>query len=345
MKKLVFPILLFAALFISCQKMILGEDEVNTPKNNFDIFWEDFDRHYGLFTVREWDWDSIRTEYEGRVVPETTDEELFSIFSEMIDYLDDRHTFVYWPGRKFFASGDAGRDQVREEFSLDLITNDYVEVRDSSSLNGYLYGDFRGRDIGYLHLAGIDMSDPNITDRILRDIGHHQAIILDLRNNTGGDDKTGAEIAGRFIQEEKLCYTVQERNGPEHTDFARKKEYFSRRIGVENFNRPVVVLTDQVTISAGEVMLLYLKPIPTVTQIGDVTSGDFSDTGMRRFLPNGMQYRYSIMKFLLPDGTSLDGIGHIPDIYARNSVDDIAADNDVVLERAFTFLFEEYGIR
>ncbi|WP_020571114.1 S41 family peptidase [Neolewinella persica] len=345
MKKLLFPILLLATLFTSCQKIILGEDEVNTPKNNFDIFWEDFDRHYGLFTVRGWDWDSIRMEYEGQVTPETTDEELFTIFSEMIDYLDDRHTFVYWPGRKFFASGDAGRDQVREELSLDLIVRNYVDVRDSSSVEEYLYGDFRGRDIGYFHLSGIDLEDTGLTDQILRDIGHHQAIIIDLRNNTGGADQIGVEIAGRFIQEEKLLYTVQERNGPKHDDFAEKKEYFSRRIGTENFNKPVVVLTDQVTISAGEVMLLYLKSIATVTQIGDVTSGDFSDTGMRRFLPNGMQYRYSIMKFLLPDGTSLDGVGHVPDIYARNTVEDIAAGNDVVLERAFTFLLEEYGIR
>lgn len=344
MKKILI-LLILGTIFSGCQKMILGEDEVNTPDNNFNLFWKDFDLHYGLFTVRGWDWDSIRTEYEGQVTPATTDQELFSIFSQMIDYLDDRHTFVYWPGRDFFASGDAGRDQVREEFSIDLIMDRYVDVKDSSSVEEYLYGDFRGRDIGYLHLSGIDMRDADITDEMLRDIGHHQAMIIDLRNNTGGSDKVGVAISGRFVQEEQLLYTVQERNGPEHDDFAEKKEFFSRKVGAENFNKPVIVLTDQVTISAGEVMLIYLKSIDNVTQIGDVTSGDFSDTSMRRFLPNGMQYRYSIMKFLLPDGTSLDGIGHVPDIYARNTVEDIAAGNDVVLERAFTFLLEEYGIR
>ena len=67
---------------------------------------------------------------------------------------------------------------------------------------------------------------------------------------------------------------------------------------------------------------------------------------MRRFLPNGWQYQYSIMKFLLADGvTSLDGIGHIPDIEIRNSAEDILAGNDLVLERAYRYLFEEFGIR
>ncbi|MEM6771412.1 MAG: peptidase, partial [Bacteroidota bacterium] len=83
---------------------------------------------------------------------------------------------------------------------------------------------------------------------------------------------------------------------------------------------------------------------PQVTQIGDATSGDFSDTSMDRFLPNGWIYQYSIMRFLLPDGTSLDGTGHVPDIFIRNTVEDITADRDRVLERAFTFLFEAYGI-
>jgi hypothetical protein len=30
-----------------------------------------------------------------------------------------------------------------------------------------------------------------------------------MRNNSGGEDKIGAEIAGRFIQEKQLLYTVQ----------------------------------------------------------------------------------------------------------------------------------------
>jgi len=87
-----------------------------------------------------------------------------------------------------------------------------------------------------------------------------------------------------------------------------------------------------------------MNALPQVTQIGTATSGDFLDTGMSRFLPNGMQYQYSIMKFLLPDGTSLGGAGHVPYIEVRNSTEDISAGNDLVLERAFRFLLEEYGI-
>ena len=104
------------------------------------------------------------------------------------------------------------------------------------------------------------------------------------------------------------------------------------------------MLTDRITISAAEILLLHLKSFSQVTQIGDTTAGDFSDIGMRRFLPNGWQYQYSIMMFLLPDGRSLDGIGHIPDIQIRNSAYNIQSDIDVVFEKALEYLFDEYGI-
>jgi C-terminal processing protease CtpA/Prc len=337
-------LLAFAALFTSCQTLVLGEHEANDPENSFDIFWGDFDKHYGLFTVRGWNWDSIRTEFEPQVTPETTDEELFEIFSNMIATLDDSHTFVYWPNQAFFTSGSELDDQAGAEFSFDVIQENYLEIIDSASKAGYAYGNLRNHNIGYLYLAGFDADSQDWVDQMMTDIGDQEAIIIDLRNNTGGDDNAGAALAGRFADREELVYTVQERNGPVHTDFAEKTEYFTRKIGAQQFTRPVVMLTDNITVSAAEVFLIYMNSFDHVTQIGTPTSGDFSDTSMRRFLPNGFQYQYSIMKFLLPDGTSLDGVGHIPDIEIRNSVDELDTGNDEVLERAFRFLFEEYGI-
>jgi C-terminal processing protease CtpA/Prc len=324
--------------------MILGDDEANSPENNFEILWNDFDQHYALFEVRGWDWDSIYTAFRPQVTPQTTSEELWEIHRQMIAYLDDSHTFIYQPGVRFFASGSEDDAQAEEEFDLPLVLDKYVEIIDSSSAQDYLYGRCTDRNIGYLYLSGFDINEEDIIDRMITDIGDHDAIIIDLRNNTGGDDNSGAAIAGRFADREELVYTVQERNGPAHSDFAGKTEYFLRKQGPVQFEKPVVILTDKITVSAAEVFLMYMNPREKTTRIGTSTSGDFSDTSMRRFLPNGMEYQYSIMKFLLPDGSSIDGTGHIPDIFFRHSADDLSAGNDLVLERAFTFLFDEYGI-
>ena len=342
----IFTLLLIT--FTSCEKAILGEDEVNNPENNFQIFWDDFDQHYGLFTARGWDWDSIYQVYQPQVTPLTTDDELWEVFRSMVDYLDDSHTFVYQPHVRFFSGNSSSDEQVESEFSLEVLEENYLDnlqfwpnIPDERI---YKFGQVRNKDIGYIYLNAVEFEDPAVIDEVLDQIGNHQAIILDLRNNHGGSDDSAAELAGRFADGEHFIYTVQEKNGPARDDFTAPREYFTQRKGRNFFDKPLILLTDRITVSAAEILTSHLKAFELVTQIGDRTSGDFSDTGMRRFLPNGWQYQYSIMMFLQPDGSTLDGVGHLPNIQVRNSAMDIEAGNDLVMERALNFLFEEYGI-
>jgi carboxyl-terminal processing protease len=343
--------MLLLVVLSGCEKLILGEDEPNDPVNNFELLWQDFDQHYGLFLARGWDWDSIYHVYQPQVTAQTTEKELWSVFRNMISYLDDRHSFISNPKQGwFFASGSEENWAVATEFSIDLVKNKYIEDYQSIPNTGindqdvYIYGKVKNKDIGYVYLNGIVANDMDFMDFVLGQIGHHKAIIIDLRNNSGGDDLIAEAIAGRFADGEHFIYTVQERNGLNHTDFAEKKNYYTHIKGNEHFSKPLIVLTDRMTVSAAEILLLHLKSFSQVTQIGDTTSGDFSDVGIRRFLPNGWQYQYSIMMYLLPDGRSLDGIGHVPDIQIRNSAYDIQSDIDLVFEKAVEFLFDEYGI-
>ncbi len=343
--------MLMIVILEGCKELFLGEDQTNDPVNNFELFWQDFDRHYGLFYARGWDWDSIYMVYKPQVTPVTTENELWIVFRKMISYLDDRHTFIYNPSQNWtFTSGAEENRFVEAEFSLDLVKSKYLETWQSIPNTGthdrdqYIYGKVKDSDIGYIYLNGIEADDRDFMDYVLRQIGIHKAIILDLRNNWGGDDLTAEAIAGRFADGEHFIYTMQERNGPDHTDFAKKRNYYTHISGKEHFSRPLIVLTDKMTISAAETLLLHLKSFGQVTQIGDTTSGDFSDVGMRRFLPNGWQYQYSIMMTLLPDGRSPDGIGHIPDVQIRNSAYEMQFGNDLVFEKAVEYLFDKYGI-
>ena len=357
MKKIILILLLSVAL-VGCKKLFLGEDETNDPVNNFELFWHDFDQHYGLFLARRWNWDSIYRFYQPQVTALTTEKELWIVFREMISYIDDSHTFIYSPSLNWtFRSGDEETRFVEGEFSLALVKSKYLETWQSIPNTGthdqdsyiygkdeYIYGKVKDRDIGYVYLNGIEADDRDFMDYVLRQIGIHKAIILDLRNNDGGDDQVAEAIASRFADGEHFIYTSQERNGPDHTDFAEKINYYTHISGNEHYSRPLIVLTDKMTVSAGETLLLHLKAFSQVTQIGDTTSGDFSLISMRRFLPNGWQYQYSVMMTLLPDGRSPDGIGHIPDVQMRNSAYNMQFGTDLVFEKAVEYLLDEYGI-
>ena len=131
----------------------------------------------------------------------------------------------------FFRSGSEENSFVEAEFSLSLVKRKYLETWQNIPNTGssidedeYLYGKVKSRDIGYVYLNGMEADDRDFMDHVLRQIGNHKAIILDLRNNLGGDDLTAEAIAGRFADGEHFIYTGQERNGPNHDGFCRKEK-------------------------------------------------------------------------------------------------------------------------
>jgi len=340
-------IILIITSFTACEKIILGEEEANNPVNNFELLWKDFKEHYALFGVRGLDWDSIYVSNKPLVNNNTNDEELWDIFTNMIGYLDDSHTYIARPLEGiYFVSGSENDERIIKEFSHDLLLEKYIE--NEQTINDYptkfyLDGKVKNKNIGYICLGGIDFTKKEI-DKALENINEFPALIIDLRHNSGGDDFVAADFTNRFADEEKISHTVEEKNGPEPNDFAEQKIYKTQPSDRTRYDKPIVILTDEFTVSAAEIFLLYTKQIDDITQIGTYTSGDFSDISMNRFLPNGWEYQMSIMKFLTPEGKSLDGIGHKPDVFIKNEISDIENNTDKVLERAIDYIFETYGI-
>ncbi|MEP4533140.1 MAG: S41 family peptidase [Cyclobacteriaceae bacterium] len=335
---------LLLALFSACEEIFLREDEPDTPTNNFEIFWNDLDQHYSLFEVRNIDWYNLYKIYRPQVNDEISSDELWTIMTEMMENLDDSHTTLF-DGNFSYKAGYAVNEQSIAEFDGDLIIDQYLEFHHFvSSEDNLSYGKLKKKNIGYIYLGSMGGQKPSVIDKIINELEQYNAIILDVRQNTGGDDRYSARIAKAFSDGEHLIYSVETRNGVNHGDFDNKNFYYSSFNPSISYNKPVIVLTDRKTISAGEVFLLYMKSFAHVTQIGDTTAGDFSTVSNMRFLPNGWTYLYSIQKFLLPNGESLDGIGHIPEVYVRNSQADINSKKDKVLEEAVEYLFDQYQI-
>ncbi|MFP2996600.1 S41 family peptidase [Spongiivirga sp. MCCC 1A20706] len=342
--KNIFKLILLMLFAVSCEATFLGNDEGNTSENNFELLWHDFDEHYSLFNVRGFNWDSIYSVYRPRITESTSQNELWDVFVQMTSYLDDSHVFIFDPATEnLVASGSENEAQIEAETSPELVRNSYIQnpkpIPNTPENEQFFYGVTLTENIGYLFLQGMDF-DASRMDIVVHDLASTRGLIIDIRNNEGGSDRVAAEVAGRYTTERKLAYSVQEKNGPNHNDFANKKLFYTETLGTQNYTKPIVILTDQETVSAAEIFLIRMKTLDNVTQIGDVTAGDFSDVSTRRFLPNGWQYQYSIFKVLLPNGSSLDGIGHIPDIYVRNTIEDLENGHDKVLERAIAYLNE-----
>ncbi len=343
MKRIISSLILFA-LLTSCESIVVDENQMNTPINNFELLWNDIDKNYGLFGVRNINWDSLYSIYRPQINDQMTDQELWDSITEMLEELDDGHTSINNETESFISGYEFNGKSI-PEYSKSLITDKYldwrIEVEGEENLS---YGKIQGKDIGYIYLGQEGGRNSDVIAEIIEELQSFKAIIFDIRQNVGGSDKYSFRMAGAFADKSYLAYTSETRNGPTHEEFGDKVEFYTEPIGDFQYTKPVMVLTDRRTISAGEVFLIHMKNLPQVEQLGDTTAGDFSATSVRRFLPNGWTYNYSIQKLLLPDGTSLDGIGHIPDVYLKNSIEDIEQGNDTVLEGTFVHLLQKYGI-
>jgi C-terminal processing protease CtpA/Prc len=88
--------------------------------------------------------------------------------------------------------------------------------------------------------------------------------------------------------------------------------------------------------SAGETFTLAMQELSNVTQLGDYTSGAFSDN-ISRELPNGWFY-FSHRRLPASNGESYEGIGVKPDIQLVNTKEETLSGVDKELEKALELL-------
>lgn len=340
-------VILLISIFLlnSCEKMILGEDEINSPENNFELLWKDFNEHYALFGVKNIDWQDAYNTYRPQVNSTTSNTKLWSITTNMLDLLNDGHTTLIDPKSQLeFESGDSLNVQALNEFDFELLKTKYLDYLTISVEPDISFGKIKNKDIGYIYLYSVEGDNPEIIDDIIQQLKQHKAIVVDIRNNGGGSDDYAHRIAGAFADGEHFIYTVQTKNGSGPNDFDKKKKHYTKPKGAEQFLKPVILLTDRFTASGAEIFTLNMAAFSHVTIIGDNTAGDHSDQSNLRFLPNGWVYTYSPQLYLMPNGESLEGIGISPDVYIKNTESSINNNTDLVIEKAIDYLFTEYGI-
>ena len=77
------------ALLVSCHSQ---EEFDNNAVGNFDALWTAIDENYCFFDFKRIDWNEVGNRYRAKVTNEMTQQELFSLCSEMIKELKDGHT-------------------------------------------------------------------------------------------------------------------------------------------------------------------------------------------------------------------------------------------------------------
>jgi carboxyl-terminal processing protease len=146
------------------------------------------------------------------------------------------------------------------------------------------------------------------------------SLILDLRGNPGGYVEEAVRVASEFLHD-KTVY-VRELASGERIPVATEAE-------VGSTDLPLVVLVDQSTASAAEIVAGAIQSAHRATLVGGTTFG--TGTVLNAFdLPDGSSLRLAVERWLTPDGVLIFGKGISPEVAIEMGADDVPVEPDAL---------------
>lgn len=333
MRKVIIPILMFCLSFVGC---IRGEDWDNTPQDNFQALWEIIDQHYCFFEYKAktigLDWDNVYQQYSARIHKDMNDGQLFEVLGEMLGELRDGHVNLY-------ATHDIARNwSWKEDYPANF--NDSVHSlylgKGYKIASGLYYRIFED-NIGYIYCpsfsAGIGNGNLN---EILNYLAECTGLIVDIRQNGGGNLDASERFASRFTNERFLAGYICHKTGKGRQEFSDWQEFYLNPSDGVRWQKKAVLLTNRSCYSSANDFTMLMKECPQVTVIGDKTGGG-SGLPFSSELPNGWSVRFSACPMLNAQRQQVE-FGIEPDIEVSMQTADLLDNKDTLIEYAREFL-------
>lgn len=316
---------------VSCIKEENFED---TPERNFEMLWKIIDEHYCFFEYKDIDWNEVHDRYSKRITPDMPDKALFEVLADMLAELQDGHVNLY-------AAHDVARytkwyEDYPENFN-DSINQLYLGKNGEYMIAaGLKYKTFQD-NIGYIRYESFSdgIGDGNI-DQVLLYLAMCDGLIIDVRNNGGGNLDNAQKLAARFTEKRVLTSYIQHKTGPGHNEFSSPEPIWLEPSQSIRWQKPVIVLTNRHSFSATNDFVNMMKILPLVTILGDKTGGG-SGLPFSAELLNSWSVRFSASPILNASKEHIE-FGIEPDVKVDMTYEDIVKNKDTIIEEARALL-------
>jgi len=187
-----------------------------------------------------------------------------------------------------------------------------------------------GADVGVWRMPSFDLSEDEV-DNIVNKVKKHKTLILDLRRNGGGDEKTLLRLIGNLFDRDITVGNIKRRK--------EEKALIAKTRGDSGFKNNLIVLIDSESSSAAEVLARVVQMEKRGTVLGDRSSGKVMRSRLYSHqigLETVVYYGVSVTDadLIMSDGKSLEGAGVTPDEVLLPTGEDLRAQKDAVLARA-----------
>jgi len=337
MKRYLILYCLILTALVSCKSK--NEIPYSTdPVDNIDALWQIIDTKYCYLEVKHINWDSIRSEYLAKAATLKKDDEigLFDLCAAMLDNLKDGHVNLFTPFDR--SANTEWFDAYPANFDASL---QQLYLRDSRMAGGLLYSKIDNDSIGYIYYSSFSTAFSALNFYyVFTSFKDCRGIVLDVRNNGGGDLTNAYKLASPFFAENRLVGYWHHKTGPGHNDYSDLEPLYADTalIGSKWF-RPLVVLSNRRTYSAANSFVSMMRYADNCAIIGGISGGG-GGMPLSYEMPCGWTVRFSSVRMYDRDKNDIED-GVKPHILVTQK----STDKDDLIETAVALINKAYEKR
>ena len=322
------PIIVSIILLIttSCQELLFDETPDNTNINNFELLWKIFDTRYCFFEEKHINWDSIHVAYRSRINNGLSSHDFFVQMASMLGELKDGHVGLESNLDTFYYLG------WKQHYPANYISNSLG----SNNLSGMNWTKISNNTAYIKYPSFSNQIDDNVFENIFVQIKNCKGLIIDIRNNGGGNRVYAEAFVSKFIESSKIVGYSKEKRGSGHNDFTDFSEIKIEPTTSNPYKGIIVILTNRSVFSAANLFVSEMKVLPNVITIGDQTGGG-GGIPISSELLNGWRLKLSIDPLFNIHKESIEE-GIPPDIAKSISKTDEKNGFDRILNYAIAYI-------
>jgi carboxyl-terminal processing protease len=206
---------------------------------------------------------------------------------------------------------------------LEIIQDEFIPPSVNYTVNNSM-----GNRIGIIQVTRFGEQTIDEWKRLVPEIEDVNGIVIDLRNNLGGFTEVPLYIASEFIEYGGIYKEINNK-GVEKTFSVNHKGNFLKI--------PVIVLINKKSVSATEMLAASMRYHKRAILVGEISFGKATEQTIYD-LENGSGLHITTSKWLIPDGSSVDHVGLIPEYQIEVTKNDILNNQDPQLDFAIKLL-------
>lgn len=307
-------------------------------KKAYNEFKEVFPKQYSYASLKGIDWKTLLEKNRAELENAKTNTEFALKLVKMLRTTEDPHLWVEVEGQRFetgkmkLIESNTGSKQLFSLLQDKKVSNGFMSIAGVIDSVGYISMRDWNTDFNKLALKPWgDSRNPEITaEDALEELFRYPNLIIDVRENSGGNESYAKEFASYFVKDSipyEKVKNFNEKTGLFDNEHFKKLYPNEKKL---NYSGNIYVLSGPSVMSSNESFILMMKQVPKAKVVGMRTYGS-SGNPIPRELSNGVTVYLPSWQAYTLDGKLIEGNGVEPDIEIITSKKDFE-NNDILVE-------------